>query len=84
MGGFSFSYANVTGVITSANKACANLDASKRRVVPGHPESSLLYIKISIDPPPSGCGGHMPYKGQTISPNVMGWIHDWIVQGAKP
>jgi hypothetical protein len=83
-GGFSFSYANVTGAITSGNKACPNLDASKRRVVPGKPENSLLYIKISIDSPPAGCGGHMPYKGQTLTPNVMGWIRDWILQGAKP
>jgi hypothetical protein len=84
MGGFSFSYANVTGVITSGNKSCPNLDASKRRVVPGKPENSLLYIKISVDNPPAGCGGHMPYKGQTLTPNVMGWIRDWILQGAKP
>jgi hypothetical protein len=83
-GGFSFSYANVTGVITSGNKACPNLDASKRRVVPGKPENSLLYIKISLDKPPAGCGGHMPYNNQRLTDNVMGWIRDWILQGAKP
>jgi hypothetical protein len=82
-GGFWFSYANVTGVVTSGNKACVGLDASKRRVVPGKPENSLLYIKISQDKPAAGCGGHMPYQGQSVNANVLGWIRDWILQGAK-
>jgi hypothetical protein len=83
-GGFYFSYANVTGVVTSGNKACQSLDASKRRVVPGKPENSLLYIKASLDNPPAGCGGHMPYKGTRIGDSILGIIRDWILQGAKP
>jgi hypothetical protein len=84
MGGFSFTYANLLGPVTAAHAGCPNLDASKRRVVPGHPEFSLLYIKASLAKPPAACGGHMPYMGQDIAPNVLAYIRDWILQGAKP
>jgi hypothetical protein len=83
-GGFSFSYENVTGVITSGNKNCSALDASKRRVVPGKPENSLIYIKANVGTPPSGCGGHMPFSGGQLGPQVLATLHDWILQGAKP
>ena len=83
-GGFSFSYENVTGVVTSGNKNCSALDASKRRAVPGHPENSLIYIKANVGTPPSGCGGHMPFSGGQLGPQVLGTLRDWILQGAKP
>jgi hypothetical protein len=83
-GGFSFSYENVTGVITSGNKNCVALDASKRRAVPGKPENSLIYIKANVGTPPSGCGGHMPFSGGQLGPQVLGTLRDWILQGAKP
>jgi hypothetical protein len=84
MGGFTVSYENVTGAVSSAHAGCPNLDASKRRVVPGKPDSSLLYIKISVANPPGACGGHMPYMGTTLSAQNLQEIHDWIAQGAKP
>ena len=83
-GGFSFSYENVTGVVTSGNKNCAALDASKRRAVPGHPENSLIYIKANVGNPPAGCGGHMPFSGGQLGPQVLATLRDWILQGAKP
>jgi hypothetical protein len=83
-GGFSFSYENVTGVVTSGNRNCAALDASKRRAVPGHPENSLIYIKANVGNPPAGCGGHMPFSGGQLGPQVLATLRDWILQGAKP
>jgi hypothetical protein len=81
-GGFSFSYANVTGVVTTQHAGCPSLDASKRRVVPGKPDNSLLYIKASIPSPPSACGGHMPFQGSMLSQNVLDTIKNWILAGA--
>jgi hypothetical protein len=80
-GGFSFSYANVTGV-TNGHPGCTLLDASKRRVVPGKPENSLLYIKANLDNPPSSCGGHMPFMGSRLSDNNLKVIYNWILAGA--
>jgi hypothetical protein len=82
-GGFSFSYANVTGV-TSGHPNCVGLDASKRRVVPGKPDNSLLWIKAYNDNPPSTCGGHMPFQGSRLSDTTLGYIKAWILAGAPP
>jgi hypothetical protein len=82
-GGFSFSYANVTGV-TNGHPGCVGLDASKRRVVPGKPENSLLWIKAFNDSPPSGCGGHMPFQGSRLSPTTFDYLKAWILAGAPP
>jgi hypothetical protein len=80
-GGFSFSYANVTGV-TNGHPGCTALDASKRRVVPGKPDNSLLWIKAFMDSPPSGCGGHMPFQGSRLSDATLGYLKAWILAGA--
>jgi hypothetical protein len=82
MGGFSFSYANVTGPVTAAHANCPNLDASKRRVVPGKPDNSLLYIKANLDNPPAACGGHMPFNGKRIDDMSLAYIRAWILAGA--
>jgi len=61
----------------------SSLCATRRRVVPGDPEASLLYLKISGE---AGCGQPMP-------PPDAGWpaldeadrqrIADWIRAGAR-
>jgi hypothetical protein len=80
-GGFSFSYANITGV-TNGHPSCTLLDASKRRVVPGKPDNSLLWIKAFNDNPPASCGGHMPFQGSRLSDATLGYIKAWILAGA--
>jgi hypothetical protein len=80
-GGFSFSYANVTGV-TNGHTSCPNLDSSKRRVVPGKPDNSLLWIKAFMDNPPAACGGHMPFQGSRLTDANLNYIKAWILAGA--
>ena len=80
-GGFSFSYANVTGV-TNGHPSCVGLDASKKRVVAGKPDNSLLWIKAYDDSPPSGCGGHMPFMGSRLTMANLCYIRAWITAGA--
>jgi hypothetical protein len=51
------------------------------RVDPGHPETSLLYLKIT-DPP---CGNKMPLQygaPVVLEPRQLTQIHDWIEAGA--
>lgn len=74
-------YPSVTGPVTAAHAGCLSLDASKRRVVPGKPDSSLLFIKISVPKPPNGCGKHMP-DGANMTPQQIAKIRAWISQGA--
>lgn len=90
--GFNWSYANLVtdSAITSALAGtCKYIDAAKKRVIPGDPDHSLLWIKLAIDQHQSsanGCGDHMP---QAPSPHVLttaelDTIRAWIVQGALP
>jgi hypothetical protein len=84
MGNFAFSYTSLLAGVNSEHSGCPNLDASKKRVVPGKPENSLLYIKASLPTPPSACGGHMPFAGQMLGDTTLKQLRDWILQGAKP
>jgi hypothetical protein len=84
MGGFAFSYDNLLGMVTAAHASCPNLDASKRRVVPGKPDNSLIIIKTTIATPPAACGSHMPYQGEMLGDMTLGTIRTWIEQGANP
>jgi|SRR5579884_1754068 len=56
------------------------LDSGLKRVVPGHPESSLLYLKVTTPP----CGDKMPYNGYTgvLDARQTGQIAGWIEAGA--
>jgi hypothetical protein len=82
-GGFGYTnYAKLVGPVSSATTGCTSLDASKRRVVPGHPENSLIFIKVSVQNPPSGCGGHMPYMGTNMSAENQASLKAWILAGA--
>jgi hypothetical protein len=51
------------------------------RVVPGHPETSLLYNKITSQTPE--CGGAMPKAGQSLAASDIARIKEWILAGAK-
>ena len=76
-------YPAVTGTVTAAHNGCPSLDASKKRIVAGKPNNSLLYIKISVASPPSACGGHMP-MGASMTQRQIDKIRNWITQGAMP
>lgn len=50
------------------------------RVVPGDPENSLLYLKVSMDQPP--IGNRMPLACSKLDPAELAAIYEWIKQGA--
>lgn len=83
-GGFAVSYTAVMAHVSAATSNCSSLDATKSRIVPGKPENSLIYIKTFGTSPPSGCGGHMPYMGTSLTTDQQMDLQDWILQGAKP
>ncbi|APR85377.1 Cellulose-binding domain protein [Minicystis rosea] len=55
-------------------------DPSKQLVVPGHPEQSFLYMKVSGTQGPKG-GALMPLGAAAPIPEAAA-IHDWIAAGA--
>ena len=52
------------------------------RVDPGHPDKSLLFIKV--DGPPPQYGAPMPSGKPPLSADQIQLIRDWIAQGALP
>jgi hypothetical protein len=67
-------YAAITGT-TSTSKSCSG----RAIVVPGHPEESLLALKVSGKPP---CGNRMPLGGAALSKEKVRLIRSWIAAGA--
>jgi len=68
-------YTNLVNVNSSQN-------ASWKRVVPGSPQESLLYLKVSQDSPP--VGGRMPPPPRSaLTAEQQDKIRDWILQGAQ-
>jgi hypothetical protein len=59
------------------NMNCAPLGL--KRVKPGAPEESLLYLKLDIRPP---CGQQMP-PGGLLKQEFRDEVRDWIANGAK-
>jgi hypothetical protein len=51
------------------------------RVEPGHPERSLLYLKVSQKSPP--CGARMPLERDPLSPMQLTQLKTWIENGAR-
>jgi hypothetical protein len=49
-------------------------------VMPGHPEISLLMLKLSPSPP---CGSRMPVGGNPFTDPQLEMIRSWITAGAK-
>ena len=76
-------YEQLIGV-PAAGAKCADAGlAGLLRVDPGHPETSLLYLKIENPPPAGLCGDQMP-SGNSLpleDPDIE-QIRQWIVQGA--
>jgi hypothetical protein len=53
------------------------------RVDPGHPETSLLYLKVQNPPPAGLCGDTMPGGGNpALSDKDIAQIAAWIDAGA--
>jgi hypothetical protein len=52
------------------------------RVVPGMPDSSIMYLKISLDDP-APCGSKMPLGRDPLPKAEADMIEGWIVAGAK-
>lgn len=55
----------------------ASCDGNQTLVIPGDPDNSVLYRKITMQNP--GCGGVMPPGGNLISQADQNTIFDWIV-----
>lgn len=55
-------------------------DSSRTRVIPGDPENSILYLKISRDDPPIGV--RMPFERNPLDENQIETIRRWIAEGA--
>ncbi|MCS6804819.1 MAG: hypothetical protein RMM98_08895 [Acidobacteriota bacterium] len=73
-------YANLVDVLAENPAARA---AGKRRVVPGKPQESFLYQKITGQLGP-GEGERMPQAGTILPPAQVEMIRQWILNGALP
>jgi hypothetical protein len=73
-------YANLVDVLADNPDAAA---AGKRRVVPGKPEESFLYQKLTGHLQP-GEGDRMPQTGIPLPPDQVEAIRQWILNGALP
>jgi hypothetical protein len=91
--GLNYTYDNLvtnSAVTNAATKGCTLLLAPPRRVIPGDPDHSLLYIKLAEDEHQlaSGhnCGGPMPNptSGKILLTVELDTIHNWIKGGALP
>ena len=67
-------YAALVGQ-TSTSKDCSGKDL----VVPGKPEASLLYTKLTATPP---CGARMPFGGGALPDAQIEMVRSWIAAGA--
>jgi hypothetical protein len=70
-------YASLVNVPASG-RACA--DSGLQRVEPGHPEASLLYLKVTTPP----CGDKMPLNGAAavLDSSEIAQIVAWVEAGA--
>jgi hypothetical protein len=80
------SVASLATVMAATTTNCAK-NVSKKRVVPGDPTMSFLYLKISMTTNAlgTGCGMQMPRSGPPyLSTADQNTIKNWIMQGANP
>jgi hypothetical protein len=71
------------GVLANNDLAAAR---GLKRVVPGHPEQSYLWMKLDqgeIPTPDGGLGDPMPQVGTRLPQQTIDAIRDWILQGAQ-
>ena len=76
------------GVATHTNLFCADTQGSVpepagKRVVPGAPLDSWLYLRIACDDV-DDIDFRMPRGGVLLTTGELRVIHDWIEQGALP
>lgn len=69
-----------------ANLFCENTQGSVpansgKLVVPGRPEQSWLYLRVACEHPEDNAF-RMPRNGETLFPDELRMIYDWIKQGA--
>jgi len=57
-------------------------DSNLIRVVPNHPEQSLLFQKINCDTPAIGARMPYGYPPGTLTAEQQALIYDWIAEGA--
>jgi hypothetical protein len=62
----------------AAGVAC---NAKGPRVMPGDPDMSVMYLKISLDDP-TPCGGKMPLNQAALTQDQADMIESWITAGA--
>lgn len=85
MMGMGFASLVTNGSVTTT--ACKLLDASKKRVVPGSPTTSMFYIKLTTTAASlttNTCGASMPKMGTAPTTIEKNKIRDWIMGGANP
>ena len=70
-------YDSLVGHASDPTRPCATLGL--KRVEPGKPDESLLWLKLDINAP---CGQQMP-PGGSLPQEVRDRVRDWIAQGAK-
>jgi hypothetical protein len=73
------SYNNLVKV--NAQAGCT----TKKRVLPGNPDESVLYIRISATTTSTECGpnSRMPQGGPRLPQATIDLVRDWIAQGAN-
>ena len=63
----------------------ASTQSPLKRVEPGSPEKSYLYIKVlGTQDQVGGSGARMPFQQDPLDPADVATIRSWIEQGAKP
>lgn len=70
-------YASLVDVPSNPSAPCAKL--GKKRIAPGQPDESLLYLKLDANAP---CGQQMPPGGQ-LTQALRDEVRRWIEEGAK-
>lgn len=76
-------YANLVNVPAAGSGDVGAICAGHgTRVVPGKPDSSIMYLKVSLDDP-APCGAKMPYLRSPLSQAEVDLIDTWITKGAN-
>jgi hypothetical protein len=72
-------YSNLVNV--NAQAACT----TQKRVLPGNPDASVLYIRTSANTADTQCGinSRMPQGSPRLPQESIDLIKNWITQGAK-
>jgi hypothetical protein len=90
--GLNFNYDNLvtnTNVTNATTNKCTYISQPAKRVIPGDPDHSLLWTKMTLDTTQAtvhACGEMMPppTSGKVLLTVELDAFHNWIQQGAKP